>query len=539
MYDSIFSKDIISKAKTYLKEKKVKNIIFSFRTYQVEVSDDGKVQWTFIQLNSKNEFSDLFCECGGSKTSPCVHLAASVEAIYRNHTEPLHIRYEQCLWKRLLEVSAERLGYDQDVLKKEGNSYVFPSNSNGCKLEITPKTDRAKEHFKITVDEREEETEETSIKFSNLEPEELENWKNGRPSKKLRFELSFWADLAKYLLFVEDDERKADIHLIERDKKLPSGLEINLKDFTIKISIEENRWESLAFSLRGYKTNLLVHEMSGREIEKIIYKQDSATFSIIGKNASSSSMDNNTIDLGEWKFIPKKGFFPSFDDPLLSGKEIVSNNIEEALDKYKEKFSTWLENEVIHIEEKKVQFDLQFDNENNLHIVMYVFEKEDLNTPNARLFGKWAYLPGKGFYLLTGLLFTGIERMIKNELLGEFIDRHKSFLTQFEGFTIHLTNIESSVRYRFENEVLEILGDELHDEESGVIDCGKYLYVKGQGFFIQGDGRLDKHIFPGMRIEKEELSHFITVNKEELETVTNFFIQDEGLDKTGLDGYIY
>ena len=155
-------------------------------------------------------------------------------------------------------------------------------------------------------------------------------------------------------------------------------------------------------------------------------------------------------------------------------------------------------------------------------------------TPDARLFGRWAYLPEKGFYPLAGQLFKGAQRKIKNEVLGEFIDRHKAFLTQYEGFTIHLTNIESSIRYQFKNEILEILGDELHDEEAGVVDCGKYLYVKGQGFFIQGDGRMDKHVFPGMKIQKEELSQFITVNKEELETVTGFFLQDDVLEKTGL-----
>ena len=240
------------------------------------------------------------------------------------------------------------------------------------------------------------------------------------------------------------------------------------------------------------------------------------------------------IDIGEWKFIPKKGFFPIYNDPLLAKDVIKEEDVEKVLDKYKEKFSKWIDGTNIDLFEHQVQFNLFFDNDKNLHICIYVFEKNDLEEDGGKLFGKWGYLPGKGFYHLKGLLFSGIKRVIKPSLLSEFIDRYKSFLSQYEGFNIHLTNIESSIRYTFKEGVLEILGDELHDEETGVIDFGKYLYVKGQGFYVQGAGRLDKHIFPGMRVQKEELSHFISANKEELETVTNFFVQDEGLDKTGL-----
>jgi hypothetical protein len=67
MYDSIFSNELLKRGKAFLKEKKIKNIIFSTGTYQVEVEDNGQVQWTFLQLSNKGEFTDLFCECGGQR----------------------------------------------------------------------------------------------------------------------------------------------------------------------------------------------------------------------------------------------------------------------------------------------------------------------------------------------------------------------------------------------------------------------------------------------------------------------------------------
>ncbi len=518
--------------KTLLKEKRIKNIIFSSGTYQVEIEDNEKTEWTFVQVSNKGEFTDLFCECGGTKSHPCVHLAASLDAIYRNYPTPMHIRYETSFWKILFEIAAQNFGYNRSCLQKELQSYVSFDKNGNC-LKIIPLTSRAKEHFKITVDERVEETEDTSIKFSNLEKEELSNWRNGDPSDKLQYELSFWSDLAKYLLFLEEDGEKVKIFLVENNKKLPSAVEIKTDDFDIKVPILENSWEKLVGSLLPYKTNLNVHETGGKGVEKITYDRSKGTF-FVKTNKVSEDIFSDAIDIGEWKFVPKLGFYPKFDDPALEGGEIFEEKVEEVLDKYKEKFSTWLYGETVHKVEQKVQYDLYFDQSNNLHINAYLFEKGDLKGDLSRSFGKWVYIKDKGFYKAYGFLFDGVEKVIVNKYLSEFIDRHKSFLSKFEGFNIHLTNIESSVRYCFKDEVLEILRDKLHEEETGVVDCGKYLYVKGQGFFIQGDGRLDRNVFPGMKIQKDELSNFITINKEELERVSNFFVPNEGLDKTGL-----
>ena len=529
MVNKIFSEDILEEAKKLVSSRKVLNIIFSTSTYQVEVEDNDLVRWTFLQCKGKDEFIDLFCQCGGSKDNGCKHLAASIEAIFRGHIEPLHIRYESSLWKPLLEMAAERELYDHKSLKKDGEKYFLNE-----KIQIVVKTVRAKEHFKITVDERVEETEETSIKFSNLDAKELEKFQKGHPSKELQFELSWWGDLSKYLLFLEDEGEKAKITFIEKKDDLPVAMVIELPDLTITHSLQNTDFVALIIPLKGYNTNLPVFEVSGKQIEKVIYDEEKGCFDLFSKEIDSSE-NKPSIDVGEWKFIPKKGFFPRVNDELLSGKKIEEKDVEVFLEKYKENIDNWLEGSKIHLEPKQVAFDIFFDKEQNLHTAMYLFEKGDLSGQNAKIFGKWVYIAKKGFFCLEGALFKGVERIIKNEMLTEFIDRHKSFLSKYNGFNIHLTNIESSVRYVFEGSTLVILGDELHDEDSGVIDCGKYLYVKGQGFFIQGGGRYDKHVFPGMRIERDEISHFITANKEELETVSNFFLQDEGLDKTGLD----
>ena len=93
MAEDIFSKSLLEEGEELVEKKHVPNVIFSKGTYQAEVVLDGATNWTFLQL-SGDQFTDLFCECGGSKEKPCNHLAASVKAIYHGHKEPLHVRFE-------------------------------------------------------------------------------------------------------------------------------------------------------------------------------------------------------------------------------------------------------------------------------------------------------------------------------------------------------------------------------------------------------------------------------------------------------------
>jgi len=533
MVDKIFTESILKEGNRLVSSKKVLTIIFSKSTYQAEVEDEHGVQWTFLQCKGKQDIIDLFCECGGSKEKGCSHLAASVEAIFRGYSEPLHVRYESSFWKALLENSALKNHYAPIFLDKEGQAYLI-SKEDLPIVKIVPKSFRAKEHCRITIDERVEETEETSIKFSNLEVEELERYKKGDPSEALKFELSWWSDLAKYLLFLEDEGQKPFITFIEEEGKHPQAIKVEMDDFSLYFSLHFSDMEKIIPPLNGYRTNLPLFDLAGKDIENVSYDEKSLSFSLVFKK-SDPHHNKGGIEVGEWRYLFNKGFFPKNTDPLLQTSRIEKENCELFLERYKENCVGWLKGTKIYPAPKKVQFDLFFDKEHTFHISIYLFEKGDLAKEGVQFFGKWVYIPDKGFYSLEGTLFKGVERVIKNEMISEFVDRHKTFLSTFSDFAVHLTNIESSIRYGFEGSTLVILGDDLHDEDSGVIDCGKYLYVKGQGFFIQGGGRYDKHVFPGMRIQEDEITHFITANKEELETVNHFFVHEEGIEKTGLN----
>jgi len=70
--------------------------------------------------------------------------------------------------------------YDFELKKKENLLFWIES-----------KDEASKKTLKEYLEDRKDETEETSLKFSNLPKKELSLWREGRPSPQLRYELLF------------------------------------------------------------------------------------------------------------------------------------------------------------------------------------------------------------------------------------------------------------------------------------------------------------------------------------------------------------
>src|SRR5438105_10527917 len=163
-------------------------------------------------MNDEGHVTDFFCTCKESEPgNGCLHLAAAYLKIFNGQNTPLHIRYRQSFWYHLLQIMSQRLGYSADCLKKtpEG-AFVAESKTKKCLFSIEAKNASTKKQLNAYVANRKVETEETSIKFSNLSLEEIENYRAGNGSPELLFELSFWSDLAKWFFFLSETE-KTDI----------------------------------------------------------------------------------------------------------------------------------------------------------------------------------------------------------------------------------------------------------------------------------------------------------------------------------------
>ncbi len=181
-----------------------REVQFSEGTYLIECFDreTDVSYWPFLRFDDGGKLLDLFCSCHSSESSgACPHLAAAFLRV----TQPtlLHVRYKRSFWYALFFSLARSFGYHTNLLTKEGDSYQLLHQSV-CLFSATPTSGLGEAYLRSLIEERVQETEDTSIKFSNLSLEEIENYREGRASPEFRFELSFWSDLAKWCFLAQD-----------------------------------------------------------------------------------------------------------------------------------------------------------------------------------------------------------------------------------------------------------------------------------------------------------------------------------------------
>lgn len=523
-----FDEADLERASVLLKEGHVKNIIFSNGTYQVEVLDDGEY-WIFMQIDDDGHIQDQFCTCeAASQKGTCQHLAAGFLAIFRGNKYPLHIRFKTSFWKRLLQVVAKREGYTTECIKKEGSVYT----SSFVRLEV--KRAQAQEKAKELIDERKEETEETSLKFSNLDPSELELYRKGRPSLAFQYELSFWSDLAKWMMVLEDQQGKPEIYFAEGGSELPKTIYIKNDEFELQYQIDANDWPDLIPSLVEYDTNLKVFEFKDIIIEEIRYNEGEKSFQIHSKPIEIEK-GGRRIEWEDWTFVEGVGFFSKKSDPILKQRVIEEADIPLFIEKYSRFIEKYLVGTAISKKAQEVSYHLFFDDAHDLHITIYLFEPDDFSKPNSALFNQWAYIEGRGFFRLGQRLFKGLEKVIPKDYIDQFIEKNRLWLNKIDKFQIHLASIEMKMTYRLDDEALILERDDsLFDQAKEVIDFGSWVYVKGQGFYSRAKMGDKKGVLQPAIVAREEISDYIHEMRDELEQVPGFFFSESGLEKTGL-----
>ncbi|MBI2743939.1 MAG: DEAD/DEAH box helicase [Chlamydiales bacterium] len=538
-----FSAAEIKAAKEFLDEKSIRSFLFSDGTYQIEmVSPKTKGSFSpFLHINDSGKILDCFCTCkAAEKKKSCAHLAAASELIFRGHTDPLHVRFRDSLWNQLALIASQRHGYESNCLKVENGSFEAHSVSGKRLFFIKASNEKIKKKLQDLFFHRPLETEETSLKFSNLPHTELTLWKQGRPTPKLRYELSFWADLAKWWMLLQDAGAPYKIDFTYDDETLPKWIEIQFKEFTFGFYLAEMNWPKLIPALATVTSPLTVSEHSYRTIQKMTY--DPAKQEMIldfkGENQEVTGEESvrEGIEMGEWLFIPRKGFYPGKLDPLLKERIVPKQRLAIFLQRHAKLVKKHLVGTSIVLEELDAQYELSFDDKLALHIRCYVFEPGDLQKRTSVYFGPWVYIENKGFFLLQNLFFEGAEKVVSKPLVADFVSRHRHWLAAFEGFQTHPSSLESHLSYalmpdkslRFDTRV------EFGEEQGELSDFGEWIYIKGKGFYAKRTGRTGARLRAGLRVPAPEISTFITTHVEELEQIPNFFSDDTPLEKLGL-----
>lgn len=544
--ESPFLKEDLKAGKDLIDQGKIGQFLFSEGTYQIEVIDPELKEsfWPFLQIDEKGSVQDKFCTClSAEKNGNCRHLAAAFLKIFNGKLEPLHVRFRDSLWNQLAQIASIRHGYDTSVLKEDKKLHIFRASSlTGKKLfQIRALSEIGKSRLNEILTNRALETEETSLKFSNLSSEELILWRQGRPSHHLCYELSFWSDLAKWWMLLQEAKTSYNIAFVYKEDPLPKWIEVNFDEVQFGFYLAEVNWPHLIPSLATVNSPLIVEEFIYQKIEKITYDVSAKAFFLdffAKKEQESPGISKQEgIPIGEWVYLPKKGFYPGKIDPLLQEPQIPQEKIGSILNRHPKLIQKYLVETKISSDMIKSRYYLFFDGEKNLHISCYLFEPGDLQKENSALFGNWAYVHPLGFYHLENLLFEGIEKVIPKEQVSSFVNRHRHWLQAYEGFQTHVSSVESHLTYEMTiDNILKIDSRlDLAEEGEEITDFGEWLHLKDRGFYAKATGRNAISLQPGMKVQPSEISRFIHFYKEELETISHFFATRSPLEKAGLD----
>ncbi len=521
----------------------VREIEFSGGTYQIQVFDENEENevWAFLQLDKKNVLKDCFCSCRESEdVVACAHIAAAYLRIFNGEEKPLHQRFEASLWNKLCRLYSDKQDDAREkITHNDKGDYKSTSVSGKTLFYIKGKSKAAIHKLSSLILHRHLETEETSLKFSNLSQEEILLWREGKPTDELKYELSFWNDLAKWFSALQENNFSYKISF-EMPDKIPNYIHVKFSDVEFGFYLSEANLPYIIPSLATVDSPLKVHHQYDEFIKKITYDKFLKVLHVETKKTNIHGEKNHTkqkgIAIGSWIFVENDGFYPSMKQGLLANPEIKKDQINSVLNKNFELMKSCLEASSIHDERIKPSYALSFDDEWNLHISCYLFTEGDLTKSHSEVFGDWVYIDDDGFYRLTERPFDFIEKVIeKNDVQG-FVKQNRNFFNMQDGFKIYLANVEAELSYNLskDDKLTFSRKAQLIRENEESHDFGSLVYVAGEGFYTKVSSQIGLPVRADIAISKDQIPLFIKMNSQDLSYVPGFFSKRCPVIKSGL-----
>lgn len=518
-----------SAAELALREGLVRRIDFSGATYQLEVYDPQLHEsfWPFLQLDEQGEIRDAFCSCQAEDEGGCEHLVTAYLAIHDHQEQPLHVRFEHSFWNVLCFLSADHSGYEERFLKKENSRYY--TFENEMKFSIEGNSSLSEQLLEDWFGTKRKETPENSIKFSNLTPEEIVRWREGRPTPVLRYALSFWSDIAKWAFFHQD---QVEVGFEEDPDGFPTRISALFPDLHFKWEIKVADLEKLIPKISTLKTSLKLFRPVEEKVESMSYDEKNHMFIIKHVFEKERNKKIPSKQLGRWAYYSGIGFYEEDGKTLLSQAKVTEEEIPRFLSKYADFTRAFLP---LAKKSVKVLYAMHFDTNWNWYFYPYLFKQGDLQEEKAALFDGWAYLPVKGFFPITGLLFREKVSLIPCSEVSRFVNHNRIFLNGQMGFQTHLAGIQSYLSYSLTEEGRLCFRTKTYSESLDSHDFGDWVYYSGQGFFLKKQTPLGLLLRPGLEVPSDEISRFIKKNRDELENIPHFFSSRLPLAECGLE----
>lgn len=522
----------------------VGEVEFSHGTYQVQVFDHEKNEsWGFLQLDEKNHLKDCFCSCSESEdTSSCPHLVAAYLKIFNGKDTPLHVRFEKSLWNLLCRLYSERMGNEETHLTKiDSDEYAILSVGGKKLFYIKAKSNSFSNKLSEILFKRDQETEETSLKFSNLSQEEIMLWRTGNPTEDLKYELSFWYDLAKWFKLLQDAKTPYEIEFAYSKKEIPNEIHVKFKDLEFGFYLSLANLPIIIPSLSTVKSPLKVYEEFSEKGLKITYDKVRSQFNIHAKHPKESFKKNlihpEGVQIDDWIFVKDKGFYPLKQEGIFTFSEITEEKIPEVLNEHFRKIQTFLEGTYFHEEPVEPSYAISFDDEWNLHLSSYLFREGDLTENYSKDFGKFAYINDDGFYRLVNRSFDFVEKVVLRDEVADFVRQNRLFFNNQEGFKLHVASVEAELVYELneENKLTFQRRALVKNDDVETHDFGPFVYVAGEGFYTKVSHQIGLPVRADIAIHKNQIPLFIRMNRKDLEHVPNFFSENCPVLKSGLN----
>lgn len=457
-------------------------VIFSGPTYQLRFDET----WVFLQLDQDNAVKDLFCQNDScAATTDCCHLAAALLYVYGPSGEPLHVRFERSAFSLLLSsllddfrpVSSRRgaflrIGSGASSMIFRGPSWILDSLSS--------------------LLQPSEETEETSIKFSAISPEEMEGWRQGTPSQRLQYELSPLSDIAKKLFLLAGNPV---FRFEERKNRIPQYVRCRIGGLECRIPCRNCLAPLLDRLPRGAVTPR-IELFGGQQVSSITFDPHSRLASVVVEGKPLSTTQALTV--GKWKYLPRQAFVTESPREELTYAQIAP------LLEHKQPIPV------------SYAFDIA---EDAFRLKSYLEQPGDLD--EAVLFDTCVWTKKKGFVRIESLRFDGLHTVVPVENFSEFFHEHRHFLDAFPGYQVHDHPIEEAISYEVAKSGALIF-HKLHTEVRGkpLMQLGEWTYVENEGFF---SGESDPSFPFEIPIPPHRVGEFIRSHKERIDTIPDFF----------------
>lgn len=539
----------LPEAKKLIKQKAIEKVEFSGTTYQVKVKDtsqEGAAAWAFLQLDDSGQLRDCFCSCDSTDdASSCPHLAAAFSFLHDAKGVPLHCRFENSLWNKLCRFYSDTIGEQASILTpSEQGRYTCSSLEKKALFWIQPKTALMQKQLEPLISQRAIETEETSLKFSNLSQEELILWQEGTPSLRLGYELSFWSDLAKLLMELQDKGSKYTLSFSYSPKDLPNQIRIEFSDLELSFYLPEASLDVIIPALHTVESPLKVFFTSQALIDKIIYDPQAKVLHLCPKDKGKASKKNGgqeqaaaEIELERWRYKKGVGFYEKSVKTVLGENLLEGKGIDNLLNEHYELVKEHLVGCSLHRIPVALSYSLAFDGNWNLLITSYLFTPGDLTSGSSHLFGDWVFLEGDGFYRLEGKRFTSLQVTISKEQLPHFVRDHRIWFNEQHGFQTHMSSIEAQFAYDLSSDNRLSFTRKISLEKIGGArshDFGAWIYVEERGFYAKSTAPVILPLREGVTLNAEQIPLFLRMNREELHLIPHFFSSSCPVAKVGL-----